>query len=256
MGTLSAVRLGALLTLTLANPGKANALDFDILAALEDQIDAVAGDPGVRVVLLRGTVGGTFSSGADVRQWGPLAPPAFASDWIDYGNRIFDRFAQLRCPTVAVIEGTCFGGGLELALCADLRVASSAACFRFPEVGIGAMPGWKGGPRLARLAGQGRALEAVLTMCTLDAERASSWGLVNVVWAAGQLEQELDALVQRLLTVSPHAAALAKQAILQHGAAGETDSNAFHASAGAELKAGPDDAIGLRAFHSKSQPVF
>jgi enoyl-CoA hydratase/carnithine racemase len=251
MGTLHAQRSGSLLTLTLDNPGKANALDFDILRELERQIEAVELDAGVRVVLLRGTPGGTFSSGADVGQWAPLNPHQFARDWIDYGNRIFDRFERLRCPTVAAVEGVCFGGGLELALCADLRVAASGAVFRFPEVGIGAIPGWQGGPRLARLAGRGRALEAVLTMCALDAQRASEWGLVNAVWVPDAFEQELAGLLRRLAGVSPHAAALAKEAVLWSAEPGE-----FHAAAGAEIKGSADAAIGLHAFLNKCKPVF
>lgn len=251
MGSLTALRSGALLTLTLANPGKANALDFDMLAQLDAQIDAVAADPGVRVVLLRGTPGGTFSAGADVRQWAPLTPQQFASDWIEHGNRIFDRFERLRCPTVAAIEGVCFGGGLELALCADMRVAASGATFRFPEVGLGAIPGWQGGVRLARLAGRGRALEAVLSMCTLDARRASDWGLVNAVWPAHEFDTELAILASRLASVSPHAAALAKEAVLWNAEPGE-----FHAAAAAEIKGSADAATGLRAFFGKTTPVF
>lgn len=251
MGSLHARRDGALLTLTLDNAGKANALDFDILNELERQIGIVEHDPGVRLVLLRGTPGGIFSSGADVRQWAPMAPQQFARDWIDFGNRIFDRFERLRCPTVAAIEGACFGGGLELALCADLRVASAGASLRFPEVAIGAIPGWQGGVRLARLAGRGRALEAVLTTCTLDAARAERWGLLNAVWDGDVFEQELAAFAARLLAVSPHAAALAKEAISWNAEPGE-----FHAAAGAEIKASADAAIGLQAFLNKSKPVF
>ena len=251
MGTVHARRDGALLTLTLDHPGKANALDFTMLQELERQIGIVEQDLGVRVVLLRGTPGGTFSSGADVRDWGPLPPRQFARDWIDFGNRIFDRFERLRCPTVAAIEGVCFGGGLELALCADLRVASAGATFRFPEAGIGAIPGWQGGVRLARLAGRGRALEAVLSLCTLDAARAERWGLLNAVWDGAAFEQELAALAACLAAVSPQAAALAKEAILWNAEPGE-----FHAAAGAEIKGSRDAAIGLQAFRDKCKPVF
>lgn len=251
MGQLHVQRSGALLTLTLDNRGKANALDLAMLQALDAQIAAVQSDGAVRAVLLRGMPGGTFSSGADIDQWGPMAPDEFARDWIAYGNGVFDRFERLRCPSVAVIEGACFGGGLELALCADLRVAGSGASFRFPEAGIGAMPGWQGGPRLARLAGRGRALEAVLTTCTLDAQRASDWGLLNALWQPDRIEQELAALAATLCSVSPQAATLAKQAILWQGEPGP-----FHADAGERLKASADAAIGLQAFRDKSKPVF
>jgi enoyl-CoA hydratase/carnithine racemase len=240
-----------MLTLQLSNAGKANALDLRMLAEFDAQIAAVEADPTVRVVVLRGTPGGTFSSGADVRQWGPMPPDQFAHDWINYGNTIFRRFESLRCPTIAAIEGVCFGGGLELALCADLRVATSSARFRFPEAGIGAIPGWEGGPRLARVVGRGRALEAVLTTMEIDAARALDWGLVNRCCTAEAFEQELAALVQRLASVSPCAAALAKAAVLHEG-----DSAAFHRQAAAAVKASPDAQTGLNAFASKTVSVF
>jgi enoyl-CoA hydratase len=113
MGALQPSRQGPVLTLELANPGKANALDLEILAQLDDQVTQVQADDSVRAVVLRGSAGGTFSSGADIRQWAPMTPEQFGRDWIAHGNAIFRRFEQLRCPTVAAIEGLCFGGGLE-----------------------------------------------------------------------------------------------------------------------------------------------
>lgn len=251
MGQVIAHRRGHVLTLELSHPGKGNALDRDLLAQLDGHVAQANGDEGVRAVVLRGQRGGVFSSGADIRQWAPMPPDAFARDWIDYGNAIFDRFESLRCPTVAAIEGLCFGGGLELALCADLRVASSAARFRFPEVTIGAIPGWRGGPRLERVVGRGRALEAVLTACEIDSGTAHAWGLVNLACAAESFEQGLQALVDRLTRVSPRAAALAKAAIV-----GTQDPRVFYPAAALALKASPDAEIGIQAFASKTAAVF
>lgn len=251
MGSLVVTRQDAVLTLQLSNPGKANALDLALLAALDAQIARVTADPGVRVVVLRGPAGGPFSSGADIRQWAPMAPEVFARDWIAHGNAILRRFEALRCPTVAAIEGVCFGGGLELALCADLRVAAASARFRFPEVGIGAIPGWEGGPRLARVVGHGRALEAVLTTGEIDAARAHHWGLANFHCADAQFELELTALVARLAAVSPRAASLAKAALLNDG-----DGAAFHQHAALAIKGSRDAAIGIEAFAAKASPVF
>jgi enoyl-CoA hydratase/carnithine racemase len=251
MGALLTHRHGAVLTLEVSNPGKANALDLDILAQLDAQVTQVEGDRSVRVVVLRGSPGGTFSSGADIRQWSPMTPEQFGRDWIAHGNAIFRRFESLRCPTVAAIEGLCFGGGLELALCADLRVGSDAARLRFPEVGIGAIPGWEGGSRLALLAGRGRALEAVLTMRVLDAETAERWGVLNAVWPAAQFESRLAEYVAVLSRVSPRAAALAKAAIV-----GPADPNSFYPAAGREIKASPDADIGIRAFFEKKTAEF
>jgi len=251
MGTLNVNRNGLVLELALANPGKANALDLEMLATLDEQVARVQADESIRVVVLRGTVGGTFSSGADIRQWAPMTPEAFGRDWLAHGNTIFRRFERLRCPTIAAIEGLCFGGGLELALCADLRIASDAARLRFPEVTIGAFPGWEGGPRLARIAGRGRALEAVLTAREIDADTARQWGVLNAVFPRDGFDAGLAEWTAQLAGVSPRAAALAKQAIV-----GDVDSESFHAAAGAELKASPDAEIGLRAFLDKRPARF
>lgn len=251
MGQVIAHRSEHVVSLELSNPGKANALDLDMLAQLDAHVDQVSRDEGVRAVVLRGQCGGTFSSGADIAQWAPMRPEVFARDWIDYGNAVFDRFESLRCPTVAAIEGLCFGGGLELALCADLRMASSAARFRFPEVTIGAIPGWRGGPRLERLVGRGRALEAVLTAGEIDAGAANNWGLVNTMWPKESFEEGLQAMVDRLARVSPRAAALAKAAIV-----GTQDPAIFYPLAAREIKGSNDAEIGIRAFASKTVAVF
>lgn len=251
MGRLLARRDGAVLTLEISNPGKANALDLEILAQLDEQVQVVDGDTGVRVVVLRGTPGGTFSSGADIGQWGPMSPEQFGHDWLAHGNRIFRRFEALRCPTVAAVEGLCFGGGLELALCADLRVVSDVARLRFPEVGIGAIPGWEGGERLACIAGRGRALEAVLTARTINARTAELWGLANAVWPAEDFESRLAEFVAALTRVSPVAAAAAKDAIV-----GGHDPLTFYPATGARIKASADAAEGLAAFRARRPGNF
>lgn len=251
MGTLKLARRGQVLEAELANPGKANALDREMLAKLDEVVERVGADTGIRVLVLRGTPGGTFSAGADVRDWAPMSADEFARDWIARGNRIFRRLEQLRCPTIAAIEGACVGGGLELALCADLRIVSEAARLRFPEATIGAIPGWEGGPRLARVAGRGRALEAVLTGREIDAATALQWGLANAVHPAERFAAALAALVEQVAAVSPRAAALAKQAIV-----GEHESESFHAQAGREIKASADADVGLRAFFDKRPARF
>lgn len=251
MGMLISRREGPLLTLELSNAGKANALDLEMLTQLDEQVSLVSNDASVRLVVLRGSVAGPFSAGADIRQWAPMSPEVFARDWIAHGNAIFRRFEQLRCPTLAAIEGPCFGGGLELALCADLRVGSTAALLRFPEVTIGAIPGWEGGTRLARIAGRGRALEAVLTARDIDAATAAQWGVLNSVWSADIFESQLLALCERLIRVSPRAVALAKQAVINN-----PDPLAFYSAAGSAIKASSDSDTGIRAFFDKKIAIF
>lgn len=251
MGTIIVRRDASVLVIELSNPGRANALDLEMLSRIDEQVALVEADRGIRVVLLRGAAGGVFSSGADIREWSPLAPEAFGRDWVAHGNAILRRVERLRCPTVAAIEGACIGGGLELALCADLRVASTAARLRFPEVTIGMIPGWEGGTRLAKIAGRARALDAVLTAREIDAATAERWGLLSAVWPVADFEARLGDLVHRLTRVSPHAAALAKAAIVT-----EPEPEAFYETAARDCRASPDAEIGVRAFFEKKPAVF
>jgi enoyl-CoA hydratase len=252
MGHLLARREGAVLTLELSNPGKANALDFAMLAALDDHTARIEQDASIRAVVLRGAEGGAFSSGADIREWSALTPQAFAEQWIGAGNRLFRRFERLRCPSIALIEGLCFGGGLELALCCDLRLASTGARLRFPEVAIGAIPGWEGGDRLQRIAGRGRALEAVLLARELDPATALQWGILNAVCAPDELPARLAQWTARLCEVSPHAAARAKALMLDD----TKDAHAAYPAAALAVRTSPDAQAGIRAFFDKTTAVF
>jgi len=252
MGQILARRDGALLTMELSNPGKANALDFAMLGALDEHIERIEKDDGIRAVVLRGTDGGPFSSGADIREWSALEPQDFAQRWIGEGNDVFRRFERLRCPTVAVIEGLCFGGGLELALCCDLRLATTRARLRFPEVAIGAIPGWEGGDRLQRIAGRGRALEAVLLSREIDPSTALQWGVVNAVCAQQELEARLQEWTTRLSEVSPRAAALAKALIVDD----DKDPRTAYPAAALAVRSNPDAELGIRAFLAKTTAVF
>ncbi|MDR5884036.1 enoyl-CoA hydratase/isomerase family protein [Caballeronia sp. LZ032] len=252
MGQLLARRDGAVLTLQLSNPGKANALDFAMLAALDDAIARVEQDDTIRAVVLRGAEGGVFCSGADIREWSALDPETFAQQWIGKGNELFGRFERVRCPTVAVIEGLCFGGGLELALCCDLRLATDSAGLRFPEVAIGAIPGWEGGDRLRRIAGRGRALEAVLLSREIDAHTALHWGVLNEVCLPQDLPARLDDWTTRLCQISPRAAALAKALIIDD----HKDSRTAYPAAALAVRSSADAERGIRAFFDKTTASF
>ncbi|CAL8479485.1 enoyl-CoA hydratase/isomerase family protein [Caballeronia sp. S22] len=252
MGQLIARRDGAVLTLELSNPRKANALDFAILAALDEQIAHIEEDERIRAVVLRGTEGGAFSSGADIGEWSALEPEVFARKWVGEGNETFRRFERLRCPSVALIEGLCFGGGLELALCCDLRLATSAARLRFPEVAIGAIPGWEGGERLQRIAGRARALEAVLLSREIDAPTALQWGVLNAVCAPQGAGAHLADWTARLCEVSPRAAASAKALILDDA----KDARIAYPQAALDVRNSADAQRGIDAFFAKTTAVF
>ncbi len=250
MGTVHMLQTGPVLQLQLENKGRANAIDFEMLGRLDECITHVESSDEIRLVLLRGSAGGTFSSGADIHAWSPLSPQAFRRDWIDYGNDIIDRFARLRCPSIAVIEGMCFGGGFELALAADMRIGTSQASFRFPEVGIAALPGWRGGLRLQRLVGMGRMMEAVLFAHTITAEAALSWGVLNVLCDEQNLQRELQRYIDTCTQLSPLAQALAKAHLVP------PEHDTALALATEIMRASPDAELGLHAFRSKQTPHY
>ena len=149
-------RDGSILTLTLNRADKLNAIDGAMLDALGEALGEIERDPEISAVILTGA-GRAFSAGADIKEWTALTPLEFARSWGLRGHALFDRLAVLPPPVIAAINGIAFGGGLELALCADIRIASEPARLGLPEVTIAALPGWGGTQRLPRLIGPGRA---------------------------------------------------------------------------------------------------
>lgn len=179
-------REGAILTLTLNRPDKLNAIDGAMLDALDEVLGDIERDREIRAVILSGA-GRAFSAGADIKEWTALAPLEFARSWGLRGHALFDRLAALPPPTIAAINGIAFGGGLELALCADIRIATTEVRLGLPEVTIAALPGWGGTQRLPRLVGKARAIELMATGTLMSFEEARAIGLVNQVWGEAEL---------------------------------------------------------------------
>ena len=176
-------REGPIVTLTLNRPDKLNAIDGAMLDALDQVLSELEADVQSRAVILTGA-GRAFSAGADIKEWTALAPREFGPGWGMRGHRLLERLAGLRPPVIAALNGIAFGGGLELALCADLRIAAAEARLGLPEVTIAAIPGWGGTQRLPRLIGPGRAKHMILTGQPIEAARAEAWGLVTEVVAS------------------------------------------------------------------------
>ncbi len=151
MSRVHLIRNGALAELRLDHPEKMNALTVAMLDQLAAHLDLIERDMGVRAVMVTATGDKAFCTGADINGWGDLTPAEFARHWVRDGHRIFDRLARLSKPTIAVLNGHAFGGGLEMAAACDLRVMAPDACLALPEAGVGIVPGWSGTQRLLRL---------------------------------------------------------------------------------------------------------
>lgn len=204
---------GPLLVATLNRPGKANAINRPLL----DAIDQLAADletdrsaPPVRALILVGADGAAFSAGADITELADLNADT-ARALMRRGQAVFDRIERLSIPVIAAINGAALGGGLELAMAADLRIASPDARLGQPEITLANLPGWGGTQRLPQLVGRGRASELILTGEPIDAQRGYQIGLVDRL--ADDPLAEAIRLAKTLAEHSPAALAGAKHAI-------------------------------------------
>lgn len=187
-----------------------NALNSALVAALANAVADAAADPAVRVIVFAGGGDQAFIAGADIGELHALAPDAA----LDYCRRLAavgEALAQAPKPVVAAIGGWCLGGGLELALASDIRLASDGARFGLPEVTLAILPGAGGIARLSRLVGGGVALDLVLSGDIITADRALAIGLISRLVPAGQLADAADSLARRLAGFSPGALATIKQ---------------------------------------------
>jgi enoyl-CoA hydratase/carnithine racemase len=239
----------AVATLTLERPAKLNAIGPDMLAELERLLAEVDGDVEVRAVIVTGSGNRAFSVGADVNAWSALEPLDMWRRWIRDGHRVLQRLSQLRQPTIAAINGYAFGGGLELALVTDIRIAADSATFALPESKIGTLPGWGGTKRLPAAIGLARAKQMIFSGGRVDAATAERWGLVNEVVADAALMDRCRALAAEIATNAPVSVQLAKSVI-------NGDEAAPEAFAGA-LAAGTEDGReGIAAFREKRPARF
>ena len=138
--------------ITLDNPSKLNALTPDMLVELCALCDRIELDQNILCVLLTAAGDRFFCAGADINAWAGYSPLEFSRYWVRSGHRVFDRLARLSKPTIAVLSGNAFGGGLELAAACDIRVMAPNAQIALPETAVGIVPGWSGTQRLARLS--------------------------------------------------------------------------------------------------------
>lgn len=236
-------------------PEKLNALDAEIMGELDDALGRVESDPAMRGLILTGAGEKAFIAGADVQELAQ-ATPIEAQQISLRGQRILRRLETLPKPSLAAINGYALGGGLEVALCCTLRVASENARLGQPEVRLGILPGYGGTQRLPRLVGRSRALEMLLTGEPIEAAEAHRIGLVNHVVPQAELLEFSRALLRKILDNAPLAAALIAQAVDLGLSTSLAEGLRFEAAAFGLAAATQDRSEGLRAFLEKRRPVF
>jgi enoyl-CoA hydratase len=241
---------GKIARITLNRSEKLNALDPEMLAALEDAVSEAEQSRVVRVIILEAAGEKAFCVGADILAWTALSPLDMWSQWVRRGHRIFDRLERAKQPVICAIQGFAYGGGLELALACDIRIVTDASRFAMPEVKLGTVPGWGGTDRLPRLIGSARAKQMIFTGEPIVAEVAERWGLANEVVPAASLSDRVTGLAEKIAGNAPVAVQTAKQLIAN-------SSSATLESLAAAVNAFSDDAKeGLAAFREKRPPKF
>jgi enoyl-CoA hydratase len=254
MAELRVEREGPVAIVTLARAAKLNALTRAMLESLVEAADEIERDDACQVAILTGEGSKAFCAGADIAEWGQLGPLEFGRRWVGEGHRVFDRWARLRQPVIAVLNGIAFGGGLELAATADLRIAEAHARVGLPETQVGIVPGWSGTQRLVRRAGPAAVKRLVLTGELVDATEALRLGLVDEVMETGQGLARARELALRITARAPIAVQIAK--LLVNVAEGEEGSAGIEVLAGALAATTQDAREGVQAFRDKRPPEF
>ena len=196
---------------TMNRPEALNALDRQVLEDLNTVLDQVEADPEILVAIVTGA-GRSFVAGADIGQMSGFTAvegKAFGA----YGNGVFLKLENLTKPTIAAVNGFALGGGCELSMACDIRIASEKAKFGQPEVGLGITPGFGGTQRLARIVGVSNAMELILTARVIKAEEAREMGLVSHVYPAEELMDAAVAMAKSFTVNAPIAVKYSKACI-------------------------------------------
>jgi len=241
--------------LTLHRPDNLHALNSQMLAELGDALAAIERDEEIRVVVLTGGEQ-CFSAGFDIGEINGFATAADARCFFRQAHDIFDRLEELETPVIAAIGGLALGGGCELALACDLRLAAENATFGQPEIKIGMIPGGGGTQRLPRLIGMTKAKELLLTGDYINAKEAHRIGLLNKVVAEATLLAEARAMALRIAR-HPHGAVKATKLAINGGLNMDIKSAiAYEARCFEHIFSTDEQKEGVTAYMEKRKPVF
>ncbi|QQS46060.1 MAG: enoyl-CoA hydratase/isomerase family protein [Acidobacteriota bacterium] len=247
-------RQGRIAKITINRPDKLNALNIRTRQELAEALDELRADDDIRVVIITGAGEKAFVAGADINEF--AGRTAVQQRAVMKAKSIFTAAEEFPKPLIAMINGFCLGGGCELALACDIRIAGEKARFGQPEINLGIIPGGGGTQRMTRLIGEGMAMQLVLTGEMIDAREALRLGLVNEVHPTDQLEAKTIEMASKIAEKSPVALAMAKTSVknaarmnLREGLDSEVDLFALCFSS-------EDKEEGVRAFIEKRKPDF
>ena len=249
-------RDGAIATVTLNRPEVLNALSASVLDELARAFEGFAADASLRAVILTGAGPKAFAAGADIGELNALADARAAEAQAHKGQSLTRTIERLRVPVIAAVNGFALGGGCELAMACDFRIAAENARFGQPEVNLGVLPGYGGTQRTLRQLGEGWAMYLCLTGEMIDAQQALAAGLVQKVVPAAELMNEARRLAGLIAAKGPLAVAAAKRAIVEGEALSLDEGLALEARLFGELIVTDDFREGSRAFLEKRPASF
>ncbi|MBP5206610.1 MAG: enoyl-CoA hydratase/isomerase family protein [Bacteroidales bacterium] len=240
-------------TLAISAPKSLNALNSNLLKELDDFLDHLGAD--TRVLIITGDGEKAFVAGADISEMQNLTEPEGVT-FGQLGAQVFRKIETLPIPVIAAVNGFALGGGCELALACDIRIASNRAKFGQPEVGLGIIPGFSGTYRLTKIVGMGNAKEMIYTGRAIKADEALRIGLVNAVYEPEQLMEEARNLAARILKNAPIAVRYAKQCINEEYDLPADEAIAYENTMFGKCFATKDQKAGMTAFLTKSEAHF
>lgn len=241
--------------ITINRPRFLNALNTEVLRELSEVIDLIDKDSSIRVVIVTGAGEKAFVAGADISEM-QTKDVIEAREFSSLGNMIFLKMENLRMPVIAAVNGFALGGGCELAMACDIRIAGNRAKFGQPEVGLGIMAGFGGSQRLARLVGKGMAKEILFTGEMIHAERAYEIGLVNRVVNSSEVLEEAKKMAQTIAAKSPLGVSFSKKAVNEGLNLDLERALSLEVELFGSIFSTKDRIEGISAFLEKRQPFF
>jgi len=241
--------------LTINRPNVLNALNWDTLGELREFLEDVMPKEELKALIITGAGDKAFVAGADIAQMNEMTERDF-QDYVDYAHRVYELIENDPCPSIAAINGYALGGGCELALACDIRIASEKARLGFPEVKLGIFPGWGGTQRVTRVLGLGKTKELVFTGDMVNAEEALRIGLVERVVPHAEIMNEAKKLAGEIAKRGPIAVRLSKTAI-NAGSEMDLQKALLLEKTLVSLCFDSQDRIeGMKAFLEKREPLF
>ncbi|WP_394231910.1 enoyl-CoA hydratase-related protein [Niallia oryzisoli] len=241
--------------ITINRPKFLNALNTEVLKELSEAVDLIAGDSSVLAVIVTGAGEKAFVAGADIAEM-QTKNVLEAREFSSLGNKIFSKLENLPKPVIAAVNGFALGGGCELAMACDIRIAGNKAKFGQPEVGLGIMAGFGGSQRLARLVGTGIAKELLFTGEMIQVERAYEIGLVNRIVDSSEVVEEARKMAELISTKSPLGVSFSKKAVNEGVNLDLERALSLEAELFGSLFSTKDQTEGMTAFLEKRQAVF